>query len=261
MLQKVVSYHIAESIDVKEFSASFDAELCYNDPAELFYKTGPDQFVYIFKYGAVCFLNYNADAISKFLDYIKQFCRKMFQQQFTDEFLVETGAKEMRVGFNKIEVPAQTKTDVLRLVMLNVSQSVALDYYEDQTHQLMTETNRHTQMLEHRGKLSISGKKLRQYIARTLLVRNRIAENIYVFDSPPETWEDESLNKLDADLKRTFDLQVRVRTVHESLSMVRDNLELFRALLQHRYSNILEWIVIILILVEVINLAVEKLFH
>jgi uncharacterized Rmd1/YagE family protein len=149
--------------------------------------------------------------------------------------------------------------DVLRLVMLNVSQSVALDYYEDLTGKLLEETNFHTQMLVNRGKLDISGKKLKQYIGRTLLLRNRIAENIYVFDSPPETWENESLNKIDNDLKRTFDLQVRVRTISEGLAIIKDNLELFRALLQHRYSNILEWIVILLILIEVLNLVFEKI--
>ena len=137
----------------------------------------------------------------------------------------------MRVGFNKIEVPSAT-VDVMRLVMLNVTQSVALDYYEEQTNNLLTETNQYTQKLENKGRLGISGAKLKKYIGRTLLLRNRIAENIYVFDSPPETWENETLNKIDADLKRTFDLQVRVRMIGEGLSIVKDNLELFRALLQ-----------------------------
>ena len=162
-------------------------------------------------------------------------------------------------GFNKIEIPRSTAVDVLRLVMLNVSQSVALDYYEDQTSQLLAETNKHTQELERKGKMGITGKKLKQYIGKTLLLRNRIAENIYVFDSPPETWDDESLNKIDTDLKRTFDLQVRVRTISEGLSIIRDNLELFRSLLQYRNSTILEWVIIILILVEVIDLVIQKL--
>lgn len=258
MQQKVVSYQIADSIDVKQFSAAFKAELYHSDPSELFYKIDAGQFVYVFKYGAVCFLNYDAISISQFLQLITPFCKTLFEDSLTDEFLVETDAKELRVGFNKIEIPLAT-IDVLRLVMLNVSQSVALDYYEDQTKKLLSETNFHTQKLVSKGRLDISGKKLKQYIGRTLLLRNRIAENIYVFDSPPETWENESLNKIDNDLKRTFDLQVRVRMIGEGLAIIKDNLELFRALLQHRYSNILEWIVILLILVEVLNLIVEKL--
>jgi uncharacterized Rmd1/YagE family protein len=258
MTQKVVSHQIAESIDVKAFCHAFKAKLFYNDPAELFYQTNEDQFVYVFKYGAVCFLNYDVIRISEFLRLIAPFCRNVFEESFTDEFMVETGAKELRVGFNKIEIPF-ADIEMLRLVMLNVSQSVAVDYYEDQTAKLLEETNTYTQMLEKKGTLTISGKKLKKHIGRTLLLRNRIAENIYVFDSPPETWENEHLNKMDADLKRTFDLQVRVRSIHEGLSVIRDNLELFQGLLQHRYSAILEWIIILLILVEVLNMAIEKL--
>lgn len=258
MTQKVVSYQIADAIDLKQFITAFKADLYYNDPSELFYRMDSDQYIYVFKYGAVCFLNYDPVRISEFLQLIKPFCKNLFTNSLTDEFLIETGAKELRVGFNKIDIPSAS-TDVLRLVMLNVSQSVALDYYEEQTSNLLAETNNFTQRLETSGALNISGKKLKQYIGRTLLLRNRIAENIYVFDSPPETWEDENLNRINSDLKRTFDLQVRVRSIHEGLSIIRDNLELFRGLLQYRNSNILEWIVIILILIEVLNVFIPKL--
>jgi len=259
MEQKVISYQIADTIDVKGFSSTFKAELQYSDPAELFFKTGTDRYVYVFKYGAVCFLNYEDAAIAEILEHIIPFCKNIFANKLTDEFLVETGAKELRVGFNKIDVPSAT-IDVMRLVMLNVSQSVAIDYYEELTNKLLTDTNEYTQKLENKGRLGISGQKLKKYIGRTLLLRNRIAENIYVFDSPPETWEDEGLNKIDADLKRTFDLQIRVRMIGEGLNIVKDNLELFRGLLQYRNSNILEWIVIILILVEVMDLIIQKFF-
>lgn len=258
MTQKVISYQIADAIDVKGFSMTFKAELQYSDPAELMYKTDAHQYVYVFKYGAVCFLNYDVFQTTQFIRLITPFCKNLFEESFTDEFLIETHTKELRVGFNKIEIPS-ADIEVLRLVMLNVTQSVALDYYEDQTTKLLTETNQFTQRLENQGRLAISGIKLRKYIGRSLLLRNRIAENIYVFDSPPETWENERLNKIDADLKRTFDLQVRVRTIQEGLIIIRDNLELFLGLLQNRNSNILEWIIILLILVEVIDMLIQKL--
>jgi uncharacterized Rmd1/YagE family protein len=259
MLQKVVSYQVADSIDVKRFSSGFSGELVYHDQSELFYKTGMEQYVYVFKYGAVCFLNYGIKEIESFLQLIYPYCKNLFENSLTDEFLVQTEAKEVKVGFNQIEIPS-ANIEVLRLVMMNVSQSVALDYYEEQTGKLLEETNTHTQTLVNKGRLGLSGKYLKVFIGKTLLLRNRIAENIYVFDSPPETWENESLNRIDGELKRTFDLQVRVRTIHEGLNIIKDNLELFRTLMQHRYSSMLEWIVIILILFEVVNLVIEKLF-
>ena len=62
------------------------------------------------------------------------------------------------------------------------------------------------------------------------------------------------------DLKRTFDLNERFRNIQEGLNIVKDNYELFRDLLQYRTSYRLEWVIIILILVEVINIFGEKLF-
>jgi required for meiotic nuclear division protein 1 len=259
MTQRVISYQVSDSIDLKAFCNAFEAPIYYSDPSELFYRIDSDQYLYVFKYGAVCFLNYSQDKIAEFLQLITPYCKNHFDESFTDEFIIETGGKDVKVGFNKIEI-ASGNIDVLRLVMLNVTQSVALDYYEDQTTKLLAQTNHYTLMLEKKGRLDISGKRLKQYIGRTLLLRNRIAENIYVFDSPPETWENEQLNRIDAELKRTFDLQVRVRTLHEGLLIIRDNLELFRGLLQYRHGTILEWIVIILIMVEVLNLVIEKLF-
>jgi len=64
--------------------------------------------------------------------------------------------------------------------------------------------------------------------------------------------------KLDIGLKKTFDLQVRFRTIQEGLGIVKENMDLFKDLLQNRNSNTLEWVVIILILVEVINIFIRS---
>lgn len=259
MLQKVLSYQIADSIDIKGFKTAFKAELHYSDADELFFKTGFNEFIYIFKYGAVCFLNYDSIRISEFLRLIAPYCKNSFDQSLTEEFEIHTNAGKNKIGFNSIEIVG-ADIEVIRLIMLTVSQSVALDYYEEQTNKLLEETNYHTQILEAKGSLNISGVSLKKYIGKSLVLKNRIAENLYIFDSPPETWDDENLNKIYNELKRTFDLQERFRDIQEGLSIVKDNLELFRDLLQYRNSYRLEIVVIILILVEVLDILVQKIF-
>ena len=258
MLQ-VLSYQIADSIDIKSFKSFFKAELYHNDADELFYKTSHDEFIYVFKYGIACFLNYNETQIGQFLQLIAPFCKNLFAEQLSEEFQIETGAKEYKFGYNKIEI-IDADVEVFRLIMLNVAQSVALDYYSQQTNKLLEETNNHTQVLEKKGKLDISGTNLTKYIGKTLYLKNRISENLYIFDSPDETWENENLNKIDIGLKRTFDLQERFRNIQDGLGIVKENLELFKDIMQYRNSNLLEWIIITLIFVEVLNLFFEKFF-
>lgn len=260
MLQQVLSYQIADSIDIKSFKSAFKAHLHYSDADELFYIAGTEQFIYVFKYGVVCFLNYDAIKIAEFLKLISSYCKNAFEQSLTEEFKIQTNAGKNKIGFNSIEI-AGSDIEVLRLIMLTVSQSVALDYYEEQTTRLIEETNYHTQILEAKGRLNISGVNLKKYIGKTLVLKNRIAENLYIFDSPPETWDDENLNKIHNDLKRTFDLQERFRDIQEGLNIVKDNLELFRDLLQYRNSYRLELVIIVLILVEVLNIFAQKIFN
>jgi uncharacterized Rmd1/YagE family protein len=54
---------------------------------------------------------------------------------------------------------------------------------------------------------------------------------------------------------------VRFRNIQEGLEIVKENLDLFKDIMQHRKSTVLEWIIIILILVEVVNLIAEKIFR
>jgi uncharacterized Rmd1/YagE family protein len=49
-------------------------------------------------------------------------------------------------------------------------------------------------------------------------------------------------------MKRTFDLQERFRNIEDELGIIKENLELFKDIMQHRHSNLLEWIIIILIM-------------
>ena len=170
------SYQIADSIDIKTFKSVFKSELLYSDADELFYDTGHGTFVYVFKYGVVCFLDYESIQLSEFLRFITPYCRNLFEQQLNEEFRIETGAPEYKFGYNKLEIVKADK-EILRLIMLNVSQSVALDYYYEQTNKLLEEANYHTQFLEKKGRLDISGRELKKYIGKTLPV---ISEKLHL---------------------------------------------------------------------------------
>ncbi|MCE3281242.1 MAG: hypothetical protein K0S44_3433 [Bacteroidetes bacterium] len=256
---KIVSSQIADSIDIKALKAAFPKTLLHSDSDELFYEVGPYQYIYIFRYGVISFSNHGDDEIKSFIDFASAFCKNRFELQLTDELLVETNAPEIKFGHNKIEL-IKTSVEALRIIMLNVSQSVALDYYSNQTELLLQATNQHTLYLEKKGKLEISGKKLQMFIGKTINFRNKINETLYIFDSVPETWEDEDLYKIDIELKKTFDLQSRYRNIQEELEIIKENLSLLIDLMHQRKSSQLEVVVILLILVEVVNLFIEKIF-
>lgn len=259
MLHKVISYQVADSIDLKNLKDSFKADPIFNDADELFYQMEGSRYLSVFRHGVLSFLDYSNNEIDSLLSLIHPYCKNRFPTPLGDEFVVETGAKEKKLSHNKIEI-VDAEPRALRMIMLTLAQSVSLDYYSEQAITLLEDTNFHTQVLEKRGRLSISGNNLKKYIGKTLLLKNRISQHLYIFDSPPETWEDERLDKLHTDLKKNFDLTERFRGVTESLGIVKENLELFRDILQYRTGVVLEWIIIALIAIEVIHFLFDKIF-
>ena len=94
-----------------------------------------------------------------------------------------------------------------------------------------------------------------------LKIKNQISENLCIFDSPDITWENEALNKLHASLKQTFDLNDRYRYIHERVGILKEDLELFKDIMDHRESSKLEWIIILLILVEVVDVFAIRILE
>ena len=186
---------------------------------------------------------------------------------FANNWVKEPVFEEIRVCLNSISDEVKfdsvllkdNEPEAIRLVMLNASQSVALDNYSTLADELLVSTRAHTQYLEVKGKLDIGGNKLKRYIGRTLNIKNQISENLYIFESPDITWESERLNILNQKLKLVFDLKDRYHQIHDKIEIVKENLELFKDIMDHKESSRLEWIIIILILVEVLDHFIIRL--
>jgi len=144
--------------------------------------------------------------------------------------------------------------------MLNISQSVALNYYSKQTAKLLENIQNYTLQLEKYGNFRIGWMKLKMFIGKALTIKNRIANNLYIFDTPPIAWDNEYLNKIDRGMKKEFDLQGRTRNIHDDIKIITENLDLFTNFVFHRRSTYLEWIVILLIFIEVMNILIGRLF-
>jgi uncharacterized Rmd1/YagE family protein len=256
---QVKSYQIADYIDIKSLRFASLGEVIYADNDELFFQIEENKYLYILRYGVLTQLNLSEEQFTEIKKQILPACRNLVETSIHEEQLIETGSVENKISHNKIQIK-NSNADVLRMIMLYISQSVTLDYYAELTTKLLEDTNQHTQLLERKGELSITGTNLKKYIGKTLLLKNLIAQNLYIFDSPEETWDNERLDKLHIELKRHLDLQDRARSVSEELGIVKENLELFKDILQYRNSIYLEWVVIILIAVEVVSFLVEKLF-
>lgn len=257
-MYNVVAYQVAGTINLKESKKQLPWQLLFQDSDELYYQISEHAFLYLFQYGMVSFFNLKTEEINTLLAQIEPFCSDYFTENFSENVDIKIEPNKLNVQFNLIVLP-ELDQEMIRLVMLNASQSVALDRYSEITENLIIETNKHTLFLEKYGRINISGNKLKRFIGKILNIKNKISENLYIFDSPDITWENEILNKLNVDLKNVFDLKDRYRIIHDRIDIIKENLELFKDIMDHKESSRLEWIIIILIIIEVFDMLMLKL--
>jgi uncharacterized Rmd1/YagE family protein len=174
-----------------------------------------------------------------------------------DDHEIQVQEGEMGFDFDRLIVN-RLEVKVVRIAMLNLAQSVALDHYHQVSEGLLEQIRGFAGDLENTGKLSISRKNMMKFIGKALNTQNDIAENIYIFDAPELVWDDEYLDKLHKGLIKYFDLRVRFSEIEYTMRIIEDNLSVFREISHQRESSILEWIIIALILVEVFNLLLSK---
>ncbi len=256
----IEAYQIAEVIQLKKFRSEYTSSPLEANNSELFYKQDTDRYFYLFSYGVVAFAGFNDLEKSSLLQFIRSYAEDPVAEDYREDFeIIINPEAPVQTSYNAISLPELTD-EGLRIVMLNVAQSVALDYYEALGLGILADTRRLTDQLERNGKLLISRTDLLKFIGKTLNIKNSIIDNLYIFDAPDSVWEAELLGKMDEGLKKTLDLRMRYRDVDYKLKIVQENLTLFTEFLQNRESTRLEWIIIILILIEVGDLVVRWFF-
>ena len=256
----IEAVQIAESFNIKKFRAEFRAEAFSGSTSEVFYDlVDTNRYLYIFDYGVVVFGNYDAVSKSEFLNFVKSYATTLVNPNLFEEYtiVVKETIPKIVVKNNYVLIP-QIETSFLPIIMLNIGQSVALEYYEVLTNDLITSSKCYILELESRGKLSISKTNLLKYIGKVLNVKNSIVDNLYILDDPNLVWDNEELNLLNRHLKINFDINSRFKDLDYRLQIVENNLRLFTDVLNVRESNRLEWVIIILIVIEIL---IALLFH
>jgi required for meiotic nuclear division protein 1 len=255
---KLNAFLVANQLDIKAVKTFLKIKPLAESSSELFYSFTENKFQYYTNYGVMVFTGYTEEEIQYAIKTIHQFQRVPVIPHFRDDYRIRVvPSQDLQFDFTEVVV-GSVNDKVIRIAMLHLAQSVALDYYNGIGENLLGKIKLFTHQLESTGKLKISRKNMMRFIGMALGTQNDIAENIYIFDTHDLTWEDDDLDKLYRGLIKHFDLRVRFNEIEYTLKIIENNLTVFREILQQRESNLLEYIIIILILVEVVDLFLSK---
>ncbi len=166
-----------------------------------------------------------------------------------DWFFLEDG-EPVHVSFDSVRLPDRNP-DLLRVVARVLAQSSALDRLEREVERLLTEVASVVDDLRDDGRISRTEPQLASFIGEVLHTRGLLVRGLAVLDKPEETWDDQRSSDLHQAMVRTFEIEERFKSLTEKLDLVQDSLEVITDVWRSRHSTFMEWLVILLISVEI----------
>ena len=237
------------------------AEMPLSDDESTFKKEDFDATmpeVYIFSFGAVVFWNFfsakqEEDWMDKHLLSHLDVCGALHKPS-----AAEDASDEIAFVFGET---SSFKWDVVTLstrergeklaVSFALAKSSLLSIYEWRLQRTIERNSHIPEELAKNGTIHMTREEISREIGRIFLVKHGINLDSALSDTPEEFWEDDRFEGVYDSAMKYFEIPKRLELVNNRLSMIQDLHEVLIQAVENHHAVYLEWIIIILIVVEV----------
>jgi uncharacterized Rmd1/YagE family protein len=258
MILKAIN--INPKIKLKSLSSIFPYERVYTSNYEVIFKTSENSYIVLYSFGVYVLVNTSDEIAHSFMVQIKEQLKDYEIGNYDDTYNIEIDTDSVpKIGFNKATLPSFS-LEHIRIISLILAESVALDAFEEKTENILDKCISYSRVLQKNGKYPKINSELLKFVGFAMATRQEILNNLHVTDAPDETWNNIELERIFLKMKEMFDIESRFMSLDLSLNAIQDSLELIANFMQARKSHNVEWMIVILILIEILMTIYDKIF-
>lgn len=243
--------YLAKEINLAKVADKLDKNLIGRRREFLTYLLGSHEFLFIFSFGALVFANVAKDTQAAIKRSLSKFLTNPVKGSYDESYVLREIERRFNVGEDAADLPVVGIEEV-EIAARILAQSVALEYIEDLTDEILSNIETMNVELEKEGRFLKSTKSILQLFARNNNVIQFVITKLSLLDKPDITWEKERLEVLFSQLADIFDLRPRFRNVEYKIGFARDNSEFALTALQGRRESFLEIIIILLFIFDIV---------
>lgn len=220
--------------------------------------------VFIFEYGVVVLWGFSLREEQAFLNDLEKFENEKLAQEDVqiEEFnYYITKSYQPRI-YNDFITLRDGSNYMLKLSISHaISQSVKISLFEELVDNTIEDTQDIPQQIALAGKVEMSKDEIMKSIGELFILRININLHGSVLDSPEIMWAEPHLEPIYQATRGYLEINQRVALLNQRLEVISDLLQMLKEQLGHSNEEYLEFIVIILVgvevLVSVINIIVD----
>lgn len=222
----------------------------------------PDLF--IFEYGVVVLWGFTEREEKSLLNDIERFEKEKLAQEDiqVEEFnYYITTSYQPRIYNDFITLRDGSNYMTKLSISHAIAQSVKISLFEELVDNTIEDTQDIPQEIASTGKVSMNKEEIMKSIGELFILRININLHGSVMDSPEIMWSEPQLEPIYQATRGYLEINQRVALLNQRLEVISDLLQMLKEQLGHSHEEYLEFIVIILVGVEVfvslVNIAVD----
>lgn len=220
-----------------------------------------DKNVYIFHFGSIVCINLAFHEIKDIVSYLKKIDENLNENinvNRADDFHLYVDEKaSFELNYNSVTV-TELKKPHLDIISTILAKSIALEKIEEDIDLLLDDIEKIIIYLD-KGHLNISDEKLAKTSAKVLRFKYNTLSYIMILEKPDLAWTNEHIEDFYVELSDLFELKDRYEKIRHKTEVLLDITEVFSGLTHSKRGTRLEWMVIILILIELAVSLFDKI--
>lgn len=222
----------------------------------------PDMF--IFEYGVIVMWGFTEREEKALLNDVERFEKEKLAEEDVqiEEFnYYITESYQPRIYNDFITLRDGSNYMVKLSISHAIAQSVKISLFEELVDNTIEDTQDIPQEIASSGKVSMSKEEIMKSIGELFILRININLHGSVLDSPEIMWSEPQLEPTYQATRGYLDINQRVALLNQRLEVISDLLQMLKEQLGHSHEEYLEFIVILLVsvevLVSVVNIIVD----
>ena len=217
-----------------------------------------DGVIILFNFGVYITWNVDFESLKFFQDFIKDFEIEPFEKPIVEKLIYKVD-NEFKINFDKLILKDES---ILTKIAISTSlaQNIKLIDFETTIQTTIEENSSIPLVLAQTGKINLSKKETAKKMGELFLVRTKINLHYDLLDTPEFFWEYPEYESYYEKISKYLDIKARVEVLNKKVEVIQELFDMLGNEQNHRYSSFLEWIIIILIGVEIVMGLWEHIF-
>ncbi|CAM0907422.1 unnamed protein product [Alopecurus aequalis] len=211
-------------------------------------------YMVVFQYGSIVLFNVSDHEADGYLKIVERHASGLLPEMRKDDYaIVEKPTLEtwMEGGLDFI-ILKDLSIDGIRTIGSVLGQSIALDHYIRQVDGMVAEFTDINRGMEKTGTFTMEKKKLFQLVGKANSNLADVILKLGLFERSDIAWKNANYAQIWEFLRDEYELTQRFGNLDFKLKFVEHNIRFLQEILQNRKSDFLEWLIIILISVEIL---------